>query len=131
MSAPNSSRILAIAVLVLGFTSSPASAGWLTVKNEMKVAVLLQDVPDSPTAKRGKPVRLLPGEVYREYHAAAGEKQLQILDAKSPTTVLCDVKVKWPVEDVTLRVRTVGTETKLEPAAGKPAAVVTPVAKKP
>src|SRR6266536_5712994 len=99
-------RFLPAVRTVVGLTTGSARAGWVSIKNETKAAVLIQEVPANPTAKRGKPVRLLPGEVYREYHAAAGEKQLQVLDAKSPTQVLCEAKVKWPVEDVTVRVRT-------------------------
>src|SRR5947208_3166690 len=113
------SRLVPAALLGLSLSSASAQAGWLTVKNELKTAVLIADVPAHPLVKRGKPVRLLPGEVYREYHAEAGEKQIQILDAKSPTLVLCEAKVKWPTEDVAVRVRTVDTATKLESIVGK------------
>jgi hypothetical protein len=116
---------------VIGLSALPARAGWFSIKNETKTAVLIVEVPAHPTAKRGKPVRLLPGEVYREYHAAAGEKHLRVLDAKSPTQVLCDAKVKWPVEDVAVRVRTADKITKLEPVAGKAEAAVVAVAKRP
>lgn len=124
-----------IALVGLFAPAADVSAGWVSVKNETKAAVLVQEVPANPTAKRGKPVRLLPGEVYREYHAAAGEKTVQVLDAKTPTRVLCEATVKWPTEDVAVRVRTVGTTTKLDAVAaaktGSAEAVVTAVAKAP
>jgi hypothetical protein len=114
--------------MALGLVANSASAGWLTIKNESKAAVLIAEVPANPTTKRGKPVRLLPGEVYREYHAEAGEKQLQVLDAKTPAQVLCEAKVKWPAEDVAVRVRTADKVTKLEPIAGKQGAAEATVA---
>lgn len=112
-------RLLPAVLLVIGLSTDFARAGWLSIKNETKTAVLIVEVPSNPAVRRGKPVRLLPGEVYREYHAEAGEKQLQVLDAKSPTQVLCDAKVKWPAEDVALRVRSADTATKLESIIGK------------
>ncbi len=124
-------------LVLVGFfaLATDASAGWVSIKNDTKAAVLVQEAPASPTAKRGKPVRLLPGEVYREYHAVAGEKTIQVLDAKSPTRVLCEAKVKWPAEDVAVRVRTFGATTKLDAVAdakpGSAEAVVTAVAKSP
>jgi hypothetical protein len=129
-----SQSITLAALIGSGMAFSSVQAGWLSVKNDTKAAVLIQDVPANVAAKRGKPVRLLPGEVYREYHAEAGEKEIQVLDAKSPSQVLCEAKVKWPTDDVTVRVRTIGSATKLEPIAGKPGAaeaVVLTATKKP
>lgn len=134
MRRPQHLRPLLAALVALGLTAGSARAGWLSVKNDTKAVILIVEVPANPVAKRSKPVRLLPGEVYREYHAEAGEKQIQVLDAKSPARVLCEAKVKWPVQDVTVRVRTVGKETKLEPVTGRPGAAeatVAAVVKKP
>ncbi|WP_143392867.1 hypothetical protein [Fimbriiglobus ruber] len=95
--------IAAVGVLLI---PAHAFAGWICIKNETKTAVYIQDVPDGPGLKRGKVVRLLPGETYREFHLCAGEKKVQVFDATNPTAPLCETRLTWPAADVSLHVFT-------------------------
>lgn len=106
-------RLLAILfVLVL---AHPADAGWIVIKNETKSAVVIQEVSVQP-GKRGKQVRLLPGEVYREFHLLAGEKKYEVYDPKAPTKALCRETLSWKTTDVMFRVELVEKVVKLSPA---------------
>lgn len=127
-------RFIISCPLAFGVCTGPATAGWLSIKNDTKAAVLLVEVPANAAARRGKPVRLLPGEVYREYHAEAGVKRVRVVDARTPTRVLVEAKVAWPVDDVDVKIRAVGVTAKMEPGPGKNGgaeAVVAAVAKAP
>src|SRR5688500_7754236 len=101
-------RLLLLALCGIGYFSPKVSAGWVCVKNELKVAVVIQEVPDRPRPRRGKVVKLLPGEVYREYHPAAGERRVQVFDSRDPDNPLCSTKLKWPAKgDVTYKLEIV------------------------
>ena len=107
-----------LAVLVAAglFTAGgTASAGWVCIKNESKVAVVIQELPDNPAVKRGKVVRLLPGETYREYHPAPGEKRVVIVDASRPALPLFRGTFAWPRQDSAWRLRPDGTALRLTP----------------
>ncbi len=104
-----------LAVVALLFTAESASAGWIVIKNETRAAVVIQEVCDKP-GKRGKQVRLLPGEVYREFHLFAGEKKFEVYDPKSPAKPLCRETLSWKATDVTYRVELVEKVVKLSPA---------------
>ncbi len=62
---------LAVALTVVG--SAPAAdAGWITIQNDTgRVVVVQTTVSTNNQPRRGRPVRLLPGEHLREFHAAA------------------------------------------------------------
>jgi hypothetical protein len=72
-------------------------AGWLTITNETRQELILQDgsSADVKGAKRGKTVRLMPGEVYREYLPGEGQKQVQVFDAGCPSKPLFRGPVRW------------------------------------
>jgi hypothetical protein len=67
-------------MLVMLVLQTQASAGWLTVKNDTKSTIILEEVTEGPIVKRGKTIRLLPGEVYREFSLNPGEKKVHIYD---------------------------------------------------
>lgn len=106
---------LSLAAVVLLLSAESARAGWIVIKNETKSAVVIQEVADKP-GKRGKQVRLLPGEVFREFHLLAGEKKFEVYDPKSPAKPLCRETLAWKATDVTFRVELVEKVVKLSPA---------------
>jgi len=97
-------RILSTVCAVLGLLgyASPASAGWVSVKNDTKQTLVLQEI-GGPLLRpiRGKCIRLLPGETYREFHALAGEKQIHVFDASDLTKPLLREQFNWKAEDRT------------------------------
>ncbi len=106
----------ALALIAVTAIAGPASAGWICVKNETKASLIIQEVPDHPGAKRGKLVRLLPGEVYREYQPAAGARKVQVYDARCPGQPLCVDKMVWPAKgDVTLKLESIEEVVRLAP----------------
>lgn len=61
--------------------TSPAAAGWITIKNETTQTVIIQEtVVVNGQVRRCKPTRLVPGETLREFQATAGQKTVQILE---------------------------------------------------
>lgn len=113
-----STHILPLALITVGLISPTAAAGWVCIKNESKVAVVLQEAPDRPRLRRGKVVKLLPGEVYREYHSAAGERRVQVFDPSDPDKPLCTAKLTWPAKgDVTYKLEVVKQVFRLIPVA--------------
>jgi hypothetical protein len=108
-------RPLLLALFAVACFPPTASAGWVCIKNELKVAVVLQEVPDRPRLRRGKVVKLLPGEVYREYHPAAGERRVQVFDTRDPDKPLCSAKLTWPAKgDVTYKLEVVKQVVRLD-----------------
>lgn len=108
-------RVLAMSIAGVLFAGGTASAGWICIKNESTDAVVLQEIPDRPTSKLGKVVRLLPGEVYREYQPHAGEKLIQLFDLKNTSRPLFFGRLTWPKGDVALKIRNGETAVKLVP----------------
>jgi hypothetical protein len=101
-------RVLFLALLGVGAIPPSASAGWVCIKNELKVAVVLQEVPERHRLRRGKVVKLLPGEVYREYHTSAGERQVQVFDTRDRDKPLGSAKLAWSAKgDVTYKLEAV------------------------
>jgi hypothetical protein len=115
MMVPLTSRFFLIAAGVVLAATGTAPAGWISIKNETRSAVVLHDVPDGPAGKRGRVVRLLPGEVYREYQPRAGEKRVQVLETRGQSGVLFEATLKWPAGDVSLRIRKEGDAVTLDP----------------
>ena len=128
---PHPFRLLFLAVIGLFAVPASGFAGWICIKNETKLAVVIQEVPDPPGLKRGKLVKLLPGETYREYQPAAGEKTVQVFDARTPTKPLCAVKLTWPAADVTFKVETAEQVVRLAPVKPEAAPVVAAAASQP
>lgn len=105
-----------LALCGVGIVVSTASAGWVCIKNESKIALVVQEVPTRPTLKRGKTIKLLPGEVYREHHSTAGERKVQVYDARDHTKPLSSTKLIWPAKgDVTYKLEVVEQVVRLAP----------------
>lgn len=103
-------RLLCLVVAACLVSSSTSFAGWVCIKNDTKQTLIIQEVTDGLIFKRGKVVRLLPGEVYREFQTQAGEKKIQIFDSRALTKPVYQGKMTWHAEDLMLKV-----ETKTEP----------------
>jgi hypothetical protein len=62
---------LAAILFAVAGTASAADAGWVTIQNDTgRVVVLQTTCTTGGQPKRGRPVRLLPGEQVREFYAA-------------------------------------------------------------
>jgi len=83
----------------LTMSSDSANAGWICVKNESKDTVVIQEVPDAPNAKRGKMMRLLPGEVHREFRPGDGSVKFEVFDPKCLTKPLLAERIFWGIKD--------------------------------
>jgi hypothetical protein len=67
----------------------PAAGGWLTVKNDSPKAVVVQEVVVVNGKQiRGKPIKLLAGESFREFQNTPGVKCFEIFDTGRPATAL-------------------------------------------
>ncbi|QDU19108.1 hypothetical protein [Urbifossiella limnaea] len=75
--------LLAAAVVLTVLGSAPAAdAGWVTIQNDTgRVVVVQTTVTSNNQPRRGRPVRLLPGEHVREYHAAAAV-QVEVFEGR-------------------------------------------------
>lgn len=136
MQMPSTWRRLLVLAFAAGIVSANRTdAGWVSVRNDTKQTLLIQEVPATLGGKPGRCIRLLPGECVREFHAKPGEKRINVLDPSQPSKPLCQAKLVWVMADLTLRVRTENAVVRLiAPAGTKPDAVVdlakaTPVAK--
>jgi hypothetical protein len=79
---------LAVIGLILGHAGA-ASAAWLTVRNDTRQSVVVQEtVVVNGQVKRGKPATLLPGESLREYVPAPTAKRIEVLDSRNPRQLL-------------------------------------------
>ncbi len=93
-------RWLLAPVVLVTLALGPASAGWVSVKNDTPRTILVKETAEG-LFRRGKVVRLLPGEVYREYQAKPGCKAVEVFDAKCVTKAVHAGKLVWQAADVT------------------------------
>jgi hypothetical protein len=118
-------RFLIVALTLGVWSAGRADAGWVSIRNETKQILLLQEPPSTPGGKPGRLIRLLPGECVREFHAKPGEKRIHVLDPKHLKEPLAQAKLVWLTEDLTVRIRAEKAVVRLVPPAGaKPETVV-------
>jgi hypothetical protein len=110
--------ILAVAALLSA--REPARAGWITVKNDTKQVIVIQEV-GGPLNRpiRGKSIKLQPGETYREYQLLAGSKSIVLYDSDASTTPLAQDKLTWVKDDATFAIKPDGKSVKLVSADAK------------
>ena len=101
--------LTALAVFGLFGTASSAQAGWITITNNTKQLIIIQET-GGPFSRpiRGKSVKLQPGETYREFQLTSGTKNVQVYDAATPTAPLLHDKLIWDRADVAFAVKTDG-----------------------
>lgn len=79
---------LAACLVSMAGTAEAVDAGWVTIKNDTNRVLVVQcGIVANGHLKRGRPVRLLPGESMREFHHAAG-LTLELFDGQRPTQLL-------------------------------------------
>lgn len=116
---PRFAVALALAIGLFG-TANVAHAGWITVTNDTKQVIVIQET-SGPLNRpiRGKCVKLQPGETYREYSLLGGTRNVVIYDAAAPNTPLTADTMAWDKADVAFAVKTEGKKTTLAPADKK------------
>lgn len=89
-----------IALASLG--ASQARAGWITIRNDTKQTLVVQEVTIvNGKTRAGKAIKLLPGESVRENRSKAGSKSIVVYDPAQPDTPLLRGKIEWGKDDAT------------------------------
>ena len=77
-----------VAALAVAGAGSSVSAAWVTIQNDTKGVIVLQSATTvNGQVRRGKPVRLLPGESLREFYAPPAVA-MEVYDAQNPNKPL-------------------------------------------
>lgn len=107
-------RIGSAGLLVL-FAAPAADAGWVTIKNETNQTIIVQECATvGGQVRKGKPVKLVPGETLREFQASAGQKCVQLLEpGLLLNKSLGQAEVKWVDGDHGFAILKVGDKVKL------------------
>ena len=99
MSAILAHRWIALAAAVLFFATTvfAAAEGWITIRNDTnKVVVVQETVVQDGQVKRLRPVRLLPGESFRQFEQAPGMKTFELYDGQNPAQLLYTGTIRVP-----------------------------------
>lgn len=105
--------LVVAAVLGLFGPASAAQGGWVTIKNDTKQTIVIQEVGPLNRPVRGKAVKLQPGETHREYHLLGGTKSVVISDAAAPNAPLHTDKITWEKADAAFAVKADGKKVTL------------------
>ena len=110
---------LALAFGLFG-SANVAHAGWITVTNDTKQVIVIQET-SGPLNRpvKGKCVKLQPGETYREYALLGGTRNVVIYDATAPNTPLTADTMSWDKADANFAIKSDGKKTTLGPADKK------------
>lgn len=109
--------LIALILLAPSGLAAGAAAGWVTIKNETAQPIVIQETClVKNQLRRGKPVRLMPGEVLREYQACPGSKTVHILDCGGQMRTLGTGELSWAKGDYSFAVRPDGTAVRLQSA---------------
>src|SRR5687768_3934548 len=85
------SRLLTLTAALVLFVGSAgaADAGWVTIRNDTNATIVLQQTTcANGQPKRGKPVRLLPGETVREWQCGGTVTKVEVFDGQNPNKSL-------------------------------------------
>lgn len=108
--------LLPLLIVTFGLfgSASAAQGGWVTIKNETKQVIVIQETGGPANRPiRGKSVKLQPGETVREYHLLGGTKTVVIYDAAAPATPLVTDKLTWAKDDTSFAVKADGKKVTL------------------
>lgn len=107
---------------ILGF-AGPATAGWVTIKNDTTKAVVVQEtVTIDGKVRCGTPVRLLPGETVREFRVTPAVKTVVVCDHAKPGVAVFRGDLVITEDTQTFSITTDGKTTTVK--AVKPVVVV-------
>src|SRR5262245_27687984 len=91
--------------------AAPASAGWITIKNDTSKVVVIQEVRVvNGKVIKGKAYRLTPGEVLKEFQTGPGEKTVLVTEADGTPV---KAKLTWGKDDAAFAVTKDGDDVKL------------------
>ena len=111
---------LAASVFVFAGASS-AAASWITIKNDTKHSVVVQETMTvNGQVKRCKPVNLLPGETHREFIAGPTVKKLDVFDAQNPNRSLWSGSLHCKDESQTFSIVGSGETVTVRPVVNSP-----------
>lgn len=111
--------MLAAVALAVAGTASAAEAGWVTVQNDTgRVVVVQTTVTVGGQTKRGRPVRLLPGEHVREFHTTTS-LQVEVFDGGAHECSLYAGTLGLRVESQAFRVAQAGRGVTVAPAPAR------------
>lgn len=106
-------------VAIVGFAGS-AEAGWVTIKNDTNQAIVIQETMHvNGLPKQGRPVRLLPGETIREFHAS-GNRTIEVFDGQSPIKAICSSTIKLRPGSQSFVISTSGRTIQIAPVTEPP-----------
>lgn len=95
-------RLIAVVFTLASFGALPARAGWITIRNDTKQTLVVQDVTTvNGKVRAGKSIKLLPGESVREYRSTPGSKSIVVYDPALPKSPLLRSKIEWDKGDAT------------------------------
>lgn len=72
--------------------ASDAHAGWFTLKNDTQRVIVVQETVTGANGlvKRGRPIRLFPGETIKEFQAGPTVKRVEVFEYSRPgKTLFC------------------------------------------
>ncbi len=114
-------RFVTIAVIALAAGLVPdtaAVAGWVTIKNDTDRPVAYREAPPPLSLgilRRGKVVKLLPGESHKEFQAKPGTRVIEIYNTLQESDLLLKGPIKWGADDIVFTLtRTPDPAKKLE-----------------
>jgi hypothetical protein len=112
-------HLIVVAVALLGLGST-AHAGWITVTNDTKQTIVIQET-SGPLHRplKGKCIKLQPGESHREFSLFGGTRDVVIYDADAPNTPLVTDTMEWDKNDIAFTVKLDGKKVSLGPAEKK------------
>jgi hypothetical protein len=109
---------LAVILAVVG-TAPAAEAGWVTIQNDTGRVVVVQiSVSTNNQPRRARPVRLLPGEHLREFHATPSV-QVEVFDGQPQDRSLFHGTLTLRSDPQTFAVTPSGRGVTVTPAGGR------------
>ena len=109
---------LTAALVVIG-SAGAADAAWVTIKNDTKHVVVVQSTTSANgQMKRGKPMRLLPGESVREFIQPPAAS-LEVYDAQTTHKPLLTTNLAIKNENQTFSVASGNGGVIVSPVTGK------------
>jgi hypothetical protein len=117
--APPNWLLSLLACMTLFGSAGAAQAGWITIKNDTNRVLVVQcGATASGHVKRGKPVRLLPGESVREFHTPPN-LTFDVFDGRSPNKLLHSSAQAVKAENQTYLVGFSGQSVVVQPLRGR------------
>jgi hypothetical protein len=98
----------AAALVVVLARVGGAEAGWITVKNDSTKALIVQEVVTVNGKQiRGKPIKLLAGESFREFQNTPDVKSYEVLSTGTPAVTLWSGKLNCRADTQRFSITTV------------------------